>query len=137
MLTANGLNDQQSFEEASMQKCIKTYEDATGQKVVSPDDLKPNAQGIRVQVYVAISDICRELTMFEQVAAKAGTYLNNQNWLNAENTIGPIQNMPGSQYASLNTGKYDADDAFALAAFKSSANDFVATTPIQNTPGNS
>jgi ABC-type branched-subunit amino acid transport system substrate-binding protein len=137
MLSANGLNDQQSFEEASMQKCIKTYEDATGQTVVAPKDLKPNAQGIRVQVYVAISDICRELTMFEQVAAKAGPYLNNQNWLNAENTIGPIQNMPGSQYASLNTGKYDADDAFALVAFKSSANDFVATTPIKNTPGNS
>jgi ABC-type branched-subunit amino acid transport system substrate-binding protein len=133
MLSANGLTDQQGFEEANMQKCVKIYQDATGQQVVSPDDLKPNAQGYRVQVYVAISDICRELTMFEQLAAKAGPYLNNQNWVNAENTIGTIQNMPESQFASMKTGKYDADDAFALVSFKSTANDFVAVTQIKNT----
>ena len=132
MLTANGLPDQQAFEEANLQKCVKEYETATGETVISPQDLKPGPDGKRVQVWVAISDICRELTMFQQIAAKVGPYLNNTNWVNAVNSLGAVKDLPSSQYASLKTGKYDADDSFALAKFESAKNDFVLISPIQN-----
>ena len=132
MLTANGLPDQQAFEEANLQKCVKDYETATGETVISPKDLKPGPDGKRVQVWVAISDICRELTMFQQIATKIGPYLNNTNWVNAVNSLGTVKDLPSSQYASLKTGKYDADDSFALAKFESAKNDFVLISPIQN-----
>jgi ABC-type branched-subunit amino acid transport system substrate-binding protein len=132
MLTANGLTDQDAFVTPNFQKCVKTYEDATGEKVIAPKDLKPGPDGKRVQVFVAISDICRELTMFKQIAAKAGPYLNNENWVNAVNALGTVTDMPSSQYASLHTAKYDADDSFALSAFDSKVNDFKNISEIQD-----
>ncbi len=133
LLTVNGLNDQQAFETPSMQKCVQMYKDNGGkQPVVAPKDLKPGKDGKRVQVYVAISDICRELTMFQQITNKIGKNLNNANWIRAVDSIGAINGLPGSQYASIHNGKYDADDAFALVSFQSKANDFVAVSPIVN-----
>ncbi len=130
MLTANGLTDQQAFETPEMQACVKTYQDATGETVVAPQDLKPGKDGKRVQVYVAISDICRELTLFKAILAKVGPYVNNDNWVNAVNSLGAVTGEAGSQYASLHQGKYDADDTFALVAFDSTVKDFKAVSPM-------
>ena len=136
MLTVNGLTDQQSFESPSYQQCVTTYKENGGtQPVIAPDDLKPNKQGTRVEVYVAISDICRELTMFQQIAGKVGKYLNNDNWIRVVDSFGTITNLPASQYASIMNGKYDADDTFGLVSFSSKANDFVPVSPVVNAAG--
>jgi hypothetical protein len=136
MLTVNGLSDQQAFETPSYQQCVTTYKDNGGtQPVIAPDQLKPGKDGKRVEVYVAISDICRELTMFQQIAGKVGKYLNNDNWVRTVDSFGPITNLPSSQYASITNGKYDADDTFALVSFSSKANDFVPVSPVVNAAG--
>ncbi|HEY1739745.1 MAG TPA: ABC transporter substrate-binding protein [Acidimicrobiia bacterium] len=136
MLTVNGLTDQQAFESPSYQACVTTYKYNGGnQPVIAPDQLKPGKDGKRVEVYVAISDICRELTMFQQIAGKVGKYLNNDNWVRTVDSFGPITNLPSSQYASITNGKYDADDTFALVSFSSKANDFVPVSPVVNAAG--
>jgi hypothetical protein len=136
MLTVNGLTDQQSFETPTLQQCVQTYKDNGGkQPVIAPQDLKPGKDGKRVQVWVAISDICRELTMFQQIAGKVGKYLNNDNWVRVVDSYGSIKDLPSSQYASITNGKYDADDTFALVQFKSSAKDFVPISPVVNAAG--
>jgi hypothetical protein len=132
MYSVNGLTDQQQFEDPNLQKCIKTYEDATGETVVAPKDLKAGADNLRVQVWVGISDICRELVMFQQIATKAGKYLNNNSWVNAIDSLGHVNDLPSSQYATLKTNKYDSDDTQALAVFHAAANDFVPTGPMQD-----
>jgi ABC-type branched-subunit amino acid transport system substrate-binding protein len=133
MLTVNGLSDQQAFETPSYQQCVTTYKDNGGkQPVIAPDQLKPNAQGNRVEVYVAISDICRELTMLQQIAGKVGKYLNNDNWVRVVDSFGTMTGLPESQYASIHNGKYDADDTFGLVSFDSKVNDFKAISPPLN-----
>ena len=135
MLTANGLPDQAAFETPTVQNCVKIYEDATGTKVIAPKDLKPGSDGKRVQVYVAVEDICRQLTLFKQITDKIGPYLNNDNWAAAVASLGVVPNLPYSQYATIHTGKYDADDTFGLAKFESSANDFVLQGNVTNAAG--
>ena len=135
MLTANGLSDQDQFMTPTVQNCVKIYESATGQKVIAPDDLKPDASGNRIQVYTAITDICRQLTLFKQITDKIGPYLNNTNWSAAVASLGEVPNLPYSRYATIHTGKYDADDTFGLAKFQSSANDFVLTAGVLNAAG--
>jgi hypothetical protein len=135
MLTANGLSDQAAFETPTVQNCVKIYENATGQKVIAPKDLQPGPDGKRVQVYVAIEDICRQLTLFKQITDKIGPYLNNDNWVAAVASLGEVPNLPYSRYATIHTNKYDADDTFGLAKFQSSANDFVLTGNVLNAAG--
>jgi len=45
LLAADGLSAQENFETDSVQKCIKVYEDATGEKVVAPKDLAAGQEG--------------------------------------------------------------------------------------------
>jgi ABC-type branched-subunit amino acid transport system substrate-binding protein len=131
MLTAGGLTDEQGFEDPTFQSvCIKPYETATGETVVSPNDLKPGKDGKRVEVYVAISDICRELVLLQDIVGHFAKYPNNTNWVNTVNSLGEITNLPQSQFASIKKDKYDADDADALTAFDSSIKDFKAISPI-------
>ena len=54
--------------------------------------------------------------MFATIAKRVGKNLNNANWVSTVNNFGPIQIM-NTDYASLHTGKYDADDTFGLVAF--------------------
>ncbi len=136
MLTVNGLTDQQAFETPTVQKCVTTYQDNGGkQPVIAPKDLKPGKDGKRVEVYVAIEDICRELTMFQQIVTKVGQYLNNDNWIRVVDSFGTVKDLPFSQYASIHNGKFDADDTFALVSFDSTKNDFVPISPVLNAAG--
>ena len=133
MLTAQALPDQQNFEQPSFQACAKTYQDAIGKPVIAPADLKPGPDGNKVEVYDAMEVACEDLAFFKYVADKVGPYLNNQNWVQTVNNLGNIDNViPGTHYASIHTGKYDASDDSGLAAFDSTIEDFKLTTPIIN-----
>ena len=81
--------------------------------------MSPGPRGHTLDVSGSITDACTELTMFHDIGERAGKYLNNDNWINAVNNYGKIRVMV-VKYGSLHTGKYDADDTFALVAFDSS-----------------
>jgi hypothetical protein len=119
MLAAQGLSDAEQFATDAVQKCVKVYEAATGEKVIGPADLKPDADGNLIKVYEGIQDRCRELGLFKQIAEKAGANLTNDSWIAAVNGFGPID-LVGNTFASLKEGKYDAADGFRLGSFDSS-----------------
>jgi hypothetical protein len=122
MLAANGPSALETFNSAPVQKCVKTYEDATGEKVISPDKLNEGQNGVgapkRIEVYIGIQDRCTELSMLKQIAEKAGANLTNDTWTAAVDSFGKIS-LPSTPFASLKKGKYDADDAFRLVSFDS------------------
>jgi ABC-type branched-subunit amino acid transport system substrate-binding protein len=129
MLVAQGLSDAEQFATDPVQKCVKVYEAATGETVIGPADLKPDASGNLIKVYEGIQDRCRELSLFKQIAEKAGPNLTNDTWINAVNNFGEIQ-LVGNKFASLGNGKYDAPDGFRLAAFDSTIQPFGDFKPL-------
>ena len=138
MFAANGPSAQETFDSPGVQACVKTYEAATGEKVVAPKDLGAGQTGAgapkRIETYVGIEDRCTELSMLKQIAEKAGANLTNDTWSNAVDNFGKIT-LPDTVYASLHKGKYDADDGFRLVAFDSSLpgdGDFKPITDLQD-----
>jgi hypothetical protein len=115
---------------------VKTYEKATGTKVVAPKNVKPGTDGKRTEIWASIEDACGDILFFKTIAAKAGKTLNNTTWTKAVNTTGTIDNtLVLGKWASLHTGKYDANDTFGLVAFDSSAGttgDWKALTPVED-----
>jgi hypothetical protein len=121
VVTADGPSDSERWKNKSalLQRCVDTYEKATGERVVGPDALKPGPDGKRAEIYIAVTDFCNELTMFKTIAEKVGTNLTNAAWTKAVDSFGPIK-LVSADIASLRKGKYDAEDGFRLAAFDSS-----------------
>jgi Periplasmic binding protein len=139
LISVEGLGEQARFETPVVQRCVATYEKATGTKVVAPEDLKPGSDGKRVEIYASIEDACGELTFFKVIAEKAGKQLNNKTWAAAVAGMGPIDDqLVAGQWASLHKGKYDADDTFGLVAFdgkRGSTGDWKPLTPVANVSG--
>jgi hypothetical protein len=139
LISVEGLGEQARFETPVVQKCVATYEKATGDTVVAPKDLKPGADGKRVEIYVSIEDACSELTFFKAIAEKAGKQLNNKTWAKAVATMGAMDDqLVAGQWASLHAGKYDANDTFGLVAFDSTRGnngDWKPVTPVVDVSG--
>lgn len=121
VVTADGPSDSERWKNktALLQRCVDTYEKATGQRLLGPDEVKPGPDGKRVEVYVAVTDFCNELTMFKTIAEKVGVNLTNEAWTRTVDSFGAIR-LVSTDIASLRKGKYDAEDGFRLAAFDSS-----------------
>jgi ABC-type branched-subunit amino acid transport system substrate-binding protein len=139
IISAEGQSEQARFETPVMQQCVKTYEKATGDKVVAPEDVKPGSDGKRVEIYASVEDACGDVLFFKTIAEKAGKTLNNTTWTKAVNTMGPIDDqLVLGKWASLHTGKYDANDTFGLVAFdgnRGTIGDWKAITPVENVAG--
>jgi hypothetical protein len=122
-----------------MQRCVKTYEDATGDKVVAPENVEPGPDGKRVEVYASIEDACGDILFFKTIAEAAGKTLNNATWRKAVNSMGPIDDqLVLGKWASLHKGKYDANDTFGLVAFDSArgtTGDWKPLTPVEDVAG--
>ena len=118
LLTLNGLNDDETFVLPGVQACVKAYQDATGETVIAPKDLKPGADGKTAKVFEGLEDRCNELAILKQLLEKAGPNPTNDSFIAAANSIGKIQ-LATSQISSLGQGKYDADDGFRLASWDS------------------
>jgi hypothetical protein len=135
MLTANGQTDEEQFESANVQQCVKEYVSGGGtQPVVGPTQLVPGPDGKRALVWEAVRDFCGELQMFTEIAEKAGPDLTNATWTAAVNNYGEIK-LAASVYASVHTGKYDADDGFRLVSFdptEGAKGDWKPLTPIED-----
>jgi ABC-type branched-subunit amino acid transport system substrate-binding protein len=139
LMSVEGQGSQERFETPVMQQCVKTYEKATGKKVVAPKDVKPGTDGKRTEIWASIEDACGDILFFDTIAEKAGKTLNNATWTKAVNTMGTVDNtFVLGKWASLHTGKYDANDTFGLVAFDSSAGttgDWKALTPVEDVAG--
>ena len=75
--------------------------------------------------------------MFADIAKRVGKNLNNTNWTNTVNTLGPVKVM-NTDFASLHAGKYDADDTYGLVAFDPSIppnGEWKHVTPTENVSG--
>ena len=76
------------------------------------------------EIYITVQDACGDLTFFKVIADRVGKYLNNDNWTNTVNHFGDMGGqLVSTQFASLGTGKYDANNGFALVTFDSSIGD--------------
>jgi hypothetical protein len=114
--------------------CRTLYENITGLKMPSPNSIVKDKHGQRLDLYSQIEDACLYPEMFKQIADRVGPYLNAQNWENAVNHFGHIEDM-STIYASLRQGKYDADDTYGLVAYDPSIpalGDWKQLTPIEN-----
>jgi hypothetical protein len=130
-----GLTSQQQFEQPQMQECKAIWEKASGETVVAPDDLEPNADGKREEIWITARDACTELYFFAAIANRVGTFLNNENWADAVNNFGSATDLFNTSAASLGEGKYDADNNFSLVEFDptvGSNGDWKALTPLQD-----
>jgi ABC-type branched-subunit amino acid transport system substrate-binding protein len=112
-----------------LQDCVDTYEAASGETVVGPDDLQPDANGKTQEIYVAVTDFCGELQMFKEIAERAGVNLTNETWQAAVDEFGAID-LASTGIASLCEGKYAADDSSRLVEFDSTIGEQGDWAPI-------
>jgi ABC-type branched-subunit amino acid transport system substrate-binding protein len=137
LLAPNGLSAQTYDLSANWKYCAAIYEAHFHQRAPDQEDVVPGPNGHTIDTTGAITDACTELTMFHDIAEHVGTYLNDPNWVNAVDHYGKIRDMQ-SLYGSLHTGKYDADDTFALVAFDHTIGkrgNWRYVTPVEDTPG--
>ena len=95
----------------------------------------PNGQ--QNDIYGNAEDACSYVTMFQDIATQVGKDLNNTNWTNTVNNLGPVKVM-NTDFASLHAGKYDADDTYGLVAFDPSIppiGEWRHVTPTENVSG--
>lgn len=132
MYSATGESPTERWQEAKVRRCVRIFEDATGQSVVGPGELQPGADGKRVEVNAAVVGACADLMMFQAIAQRAGHDLDNRSWTSAVNRFGAID-LVTTKFSSFRAGKYDADDGLGLARYDSSigsVGDWRAVTPI-------
>jgi hypothetical protein len=134
MITAEGLTGVEHAKTKNGLFCRKVFEDRTGIKVPDPLTVVKLPDGRQNNIQGEAGDACALVEMFASIARRVGTNLNIANWVNAVNNFGPI-NVYATTYASLHTGKYDADDTYGLVAYDPTigdAGDWKQLTPVKN-----
>ena len=137
ILAAGGMSSQAYDQSANWKTCAAIYQSYFHQTAPNSEAVIPGPNGHTIDTHGAITDACSELTLFQDIADRVGTYLNDANWINTVDHYGNIPTMD-SQYGSLHTGKYDAGDTFALVAFDSKigpVGDWRYLTPVEDVPG--
>jgi hypothetical protein len=140
LITAGGQTQNEYTTSANWNYCKTIYKKETGKDAPGPNDVIPY-KGSKTQTldtYGAINDACQLVTMFHDIAARVGTYLNNANWVNTVSTYGPITNRGSGPYSSLHAGKYDAEDNWRLEQIDTSLppdGQFRPITPLQDITG--
>ncbi len=138
IISADGPTAAEYDQSANWKYCADIYLKETGKVAPNGEAVIPIANGKTLDTYGSINDACQLVTMFSDIAKKAGKYLDVPNWVHAVDTYGPIRNMGGGQYASLKTGKYDVNDTFRLEEFDSSLGakgNWKPLTPLGNISG--
>src|SRR6185503_19464268 len=80
MYSATGESPTERWQGAKVRRCVRIFEDATGQSVVGPGELQPGTDGKRVEVNAAVVGACADLMMFQAIAQRAGHDLDNRSW---------------------------------------------------------
>jgi hypothetical protein len=134
ILTAEGETGAVHSKGEEAERCAAIYEEQTGEEVPDPNVVVPGPNGKSLDVYGAVGDACVEVTMFADIAKKAGPTLNNATWVTAVDNMGSMR-IASTKYASLGPGKYDADDTFGLVAYDPNipeTGDWKVVTPPEN-----
>jgi hypothetical protein len=121
MLSVSGASASERWQNKNelFQRCVDVYEERSGQTLLGPDEVTPDADGRTAELYTTVTDFCGELQMFKTIAEKAGPNLTNETWTEAVNNFGTIEIVP-TDIASLCEGKYTADDQARIVSFDSS-----------------
>jgi hypothetical protein len=138
IISADGPTAHEYDQSANWAQCAAIYKQETGKDAPNAEAIIPIADGKTLDTYGSINDACQLVTMFHDIAAKVGKYLNVNNWVHTADTYGPIRNLGGGIYASLHTGKYDVSDTFRLEAFDSSIGakgNWKPITPLEDITG--
>jgi ABC-type branched-subunit amino acid transport system substrate-binding protein len=138
IITAIGPTPHEYDQSDNWKYCADIYRAQTGKVAPDAETVLPGPNGKTLDTNGGINDACQILTMFHDIAARVGQYLNTDNWVQTVDNFGPIRNAGGGQYASLHTGKYDMDDTFRLGAFDSTippTGNWKSLTDLQNIPG--
>jgi ABC-type branched-subunit amino acid transport system substrate-binding protein len=138
LLTAGGLTAKEFDASGSWKYCAGIYQRATGNPAPDAEHTIKVANGKINDIHGTITDACATLTMFHDIAQRAGPYLNNTNWIDTVNHFGSLTNR-GGYYASLHAGKYSANDSWRLQTYDSSLGNtglWKPITPLQNITGN-
>ncbi len=135
LLTAGGLSPKEYDAGSNWKYCADIYQSATDK--IAPDlehTIKlPN--GKIDDVSGVITNACQTLTMFHDIAARVGPYLNIANWTSTVNDFGEILSRGSGPYSTLHSGKYAADDTWRLQEYDSSLGNtglWKPVTPVQN-----
>jgi ABC-type branched-subunit amino acid transport system substrate-binding protein len=112
-----------------LQECVDIYEEATGETVLGPDEVKPDADGRTAEIFIAVEDFCGELMMLKQIAEKAGPNLTNDTWREAVDGFGTIK-LVTQPIASLCEGKYAAADGRRLVEYDGSIGETGNWSPL-------
>jgi len=138
LLAAQGQTTQEYADSANWKYCKDIYEETTHQHAPGPLEVIHYKGGKTLDTYGAINDACQLLSMFHDIAQRAGKDLNNSSWIDAVNTFGHIDNRGAGPYSSLSKGKYDANDNFRLEQLDSSLppdGNFEPITPLEDVTG--
>jgi hypothetical protein len=138
MLSAGGPTPHEYDQSANWAYCKAIYEKYTGKPAPDAETIVKGPEGKTLDTNGNINDACQIVTMFHDVAVRAGKNLNNASWQAAANSYGEITNRGSGPYSSLRQGKYDVEDSFRLEAFDSSIppqGSWRAVTPLQNITG--
>jgi hypothetical protein len=134
IITAEGETGAIHSKGENFKRCNAIYKKYIGSDVPGPNEVVKAPNGKRNDIYGAVSDACAEVTMFLDIATKAGATLNDDTWTAAVDAMGKMR-IASSKYASLHKGKYDADDTYGLVAFDPTIpkdGDWKAVTPVRD-----
>jgi ABC-type branched-subunit amino acid transport system substrate-binding protein len=137
MITAEGLTGVQHAATANGKYCRAIFTKQTGIVVPSPLVVVKLPDGRQNDIQTESGDACALVTMFKLIAERVGKNLNIANWVSTVNNFGAI-NVPSTSYASLHTGKYDADDTYGLVSYDPTigqAGDWKQLTPVKDVSG--
>jgi ABC-type branched-subunit amino acid transport system substrate-binding protein len=137
MITAEGLTGTEHEKTKNGQYCRKVFTKHTGVTVPPSLTVVKLKNGRQDNIQGEAGDACVLVELFNSIAQQAGENLNIANWVNAVNNFGKI-NVYATTYASLHTGKYDADDTYGLVAYDPTigdAGDWNPLTPVKDVAG--
>lgn len=138
IISAGGPTPAEYDKSANYRYCAAIYKKYAHKTAPKSTTVIKAPGGKTVDTYGSINDACQALTVFHDVATKAGKNLTNSSWVKAVNGYGEIVNRGSGPYSSLHTGKYDIEDNFRLEKFASSIKpegNWKAITPVENITG--
>jgi ABC-type branched-subunit amino acid transport system substrate-binding protein len=134
MITAEGLTGVQHEKTANGKYCRKVFTKHTGITVPDALTVVKLKDGRENNIQGEAGDACVLVELFNSIAQRVGKNLNIANWVNAVNNYGTI-NVYATTYASLHTGKYDADNTYGLVSYDPTigdAGDWKQLTPVKD-----
>jgi ABC-type branched-subunit amino acid transport system substrate-binding protein len=138
IISAGGPTPAEYDKSANFRYCAAIYKKYAKKTAPKSTTVIKGPGGKTIDTYGSINDACQAMTLFHDVATKAGKNLDNTSWVKTVDNYGEIVNRGSGPYSSLHTGKYDIEDNFRLEKFDSSIKpegNWKAVTPVENITG--